>query len=73
MAARRARRGAGSAVRFYRADTVADLNNEGIGGVPAFVFDQRLLVSGAQPHEVMEKALEQVALMREEEAAAAEA
>jgi hypothetical protein len=27
--------GAGSAVRFYRADTVADLNNEGIGGVPA--------------------------------------
>jgi hypothetical protein len=27
--------GAGSAVRFYRADTVADLNREGIGGVPA--------------------------------------
>ena len=27
--------GHGSAVRFYRADTVADLNNEGIGGVPA--------------------------------------
>ena len=27
--------GAGSAVRFYRADTVTDLNNEGIGGVPA--------------------------------------
>jgi len=27
--------GAGSAVRFYRADTVADLNNEGVGGVPA--------------------------------------
>jgi len=27
--------GAGSAVRFYRADTVMDLNNEGIGGVPA--------------------------------------
>lgn len=26
---------AGSAVRFYRADTVTDLNNEGIGGVPA--------------------------------------
>jgi hypothetical protein len=27
--------GFGSAVRFYRADTVTDLNNEGIGGVPA--------------------------------------
>lgn len=27
--------GAGSAVKFYRADTVTDLNNEGIGGVPA--------------------------------------
>jgi len=25
----------GSPVRFYRADTVSDLNNEGIGGVPA--------------------------------------
>jgi hypothetical protein len=27
--------GSGSAVRFYRNDTVADLNGEGIGGVPA--------------------------------------
>jgi hypothetical protein len=27
--------GHGSAVRHYRADTVTDLNNEGIGGVPA--------------------------------------
>ena len=27
--------GAGSAVKFYRANTVTDLNNEGIGGVPA--------------------------------------
>lgn len=27
--------GAGSAVRFYRNDTVTDLNGEGIGGVPA--------------------------------------
>src|SRR6187402_3612157 len=26
---------AGSPVRFYRADTVTDLNGEGIGGVPA--------------------------------------
>ena len=27
--------GYGSAARYYRADTVTDLNNEGIGGVPA--------------------------------------
>jgi hypothetical protein len=27
--------GAGSPVRFYRASTVSDLNNEGVGGVPA--------------------------------------
>lgn len=27
--------GSGSSVRFYRSDTVTDLNNEGIGGVPA--------------------------------------
>ncbi len=27
--------GAGSAVRFYRADTVTDLNGQGIGGMPA--------------------------------------
>src|SRR5262249_46512723 len=26
---------AGSAVHFYRADTVTDLNDEGVGGVPA--------------------------------------
>jgi len=29
--------GFGSPVRFYRADTVTDLNNEGVGGVPALV------------------------------------
>lgn len=38
----------------------------GINAVPAFVLDGRLLVSGAQPHEVFEKALEQVAAMRAE-------
>src|SRR5690349_7323903 len=27
--------GSGSAARFYRNDTVTDLNNEGVGGVPA--------------------------------------
>ena len=43
----------------------------GISGVPAFVFDGRLLVSGAQPHAVMEQAIAQVARMRAEEEKAA--
>ena len=29
--------GFGSPVKYYRTDTVTDLNNEGIGGVPALV------------------------------------
>lgn len=41
----------------------------GIRAVPAFVFDGRLLVSGAQPHEVFERALEQVAVMRDKDGA----
>jgi predicted DsbA family dithiol-disulfide isomerase len=41
----------------------------GIRAVPAFVFDGRLLVSGAQPHEVFEAAIEKVGEMRAEEAA----
>jgi predicted DsbA family dithiol-disulfide isomerase len=32
----------------------------GAGGVPAWVIDQRLLVPGAQPHEVFAGALEQL-------------
>jgi predicted DsbA family dithiol-disulfide isomerase len=32
----------------------------GAGGVPAWVIDQRLLVPGAQPHEVFVRALEQL-------------
>ena len=36
----------------------------GISAVPAFVFDGRLLVSGAVPHEVFERALEKLAEMR---------
>jgi predicted DsbA family dithiol-disulfide isomerase len=34
------------------------------------VFDGRLLVSGAQPHEVFEAAIAKVGAMRAEEAAA---
>ena len=41
----------------------------GIAAVPAFVFDGRLLVSGAQPHEILEKAIEQVVSMRAEDPA----
>ena len=37
----------------------------GISAVPAFVLDGRLLVSGAQPHEVFEAALAKVRGMRE--------
>ncbi len=32
----------------------------GAGGVPAWLIDQRLLVPGAQPHEVFERVLEQL-------------
>jgi predicted DsbA family dithiol-disulfide isomerase len=32
----------------------------GVGGVPAWVLDRRLLISGAQPHEVFERVLEQL-------------
>ena len=51
--------------------STATAQRHGIGGVPAFVFDRRLLVSGAQPHEILEQALAQTARMRAEEAAAA--
>jgi predicted DsbA family dithiol-disulfide isomerase len=32
----------------------------GAGGVPAWVIDERLLVPGAQPHEVFERAMERL-------------
>ncbi len=32
----------------------------GAGGVPAWVIDQRLLVPGAQPHDVFERVLERL-------------
>jgi predicted DsbA family dithiol-disulfide isomerase len=32
----------------------------GVGGVPAWVVDRRRLIPGAQPHEVFERALEQM-------------
>ena len=33
----------------------------GINAVPAFLLDRRLIVLGAQPHEVFEQAFEQLA------------
>jgi predicted DsbA family dithiol-disulfide isomerase len=32
----------------------------GINAIPAFVLDGQLLLLGAQPHEIFERALEQV-------------
>ncbi len=54
---------------LYRAAVDASTRHAqsaGINAVPAFVLDGRLLVSGAQPHEVFERALEEVAAMRAE-------
>ena len=48
--------------------STATAQRHGIRAVPAFVFDGRLLVSGAQPHEVFEAAIEKVAEMRAGEA-----
>lgn len=43
--------------------------HHGIAAVPAFVLDGRLLVSGAQPHEILGKALARVRTMRQEDGA----
>jgi predicted DsbA family dithiol-disulfide isomerase len=39
----------------------------GINAVPAFVVDGRVLVSGAQPHEVLERAVDRARAIRAEE------
>ncbi|HSJ72881.1 MAG TPA: DsbA family oxidoreductase [Miltoncostaeaceae bacterium] len=52
----------------YRAPVDASTRvaqEHGIAAVPAFVLDGRLLVSGAQPHEVFQAALAKVREMRE--------
>jgi predicted DsbA family dithiol-disulfide isomerase len=48
----------GSLVDRVRAST-AEAQSLGVTGVPAFVLDNRLLVLGAQPRDVFEKALAQ--------------
>ena len=42
----------------------------GVTGVPFFVFNQRLAVSGAQPPEVLLEAIEQSAMVAEESGSA---
>jgi predicted DsbA family dithiol-disulfide isomerase len=36
----------------------------GAGGVPAWLIDERLLVPGAQPHDVFERVLERLGTLR---------
>jgi len=48
-------------------------HQHGINAVPAFVFDGRLLVSGAQPIEAFERAIEKVRELRAEDAVSSEA
>ena len=40
--------------------STAEAQQAGIHAIPAFVLDRRLLLLGAQPHEVFARALEQV-------------
>src|SRR4051812_4639021 len=42
-----------------RASTVA-VHEMGAGGVPAFVVDDKLLVPGAQPHELFERVMDKL-------------
>jgi len=43
------------------ADATAQAHSVGINAIPAFVLDRRLLVLGAQPDEVFERAFAQLA------------
>ena len=52
-----------------RAD-IAQAQQLGVNGVPFFVFDMRLGLSGAQPAEVFTQALEQARAASLEEASA---
>jgi predicted DsbA family dithiol-disulfide isomerase len=50
---------------LYRDEVQAsqlEANRLGISGVPFFIFDQKFAVSGAQPPEVFEQALERVSV-----------
>jgi predicted DsbA family dithiol-disulfide isomerase len=43
------------------AEATREANMHGINAIPAFVLDRRLLVMGAQPHELFEQAFAQLA------------
>jgi predicted DsbA family dithiol-disulfide isomerase len=45
------------------AQATAQANAIGINAIPAFLLDRRLIVMGAQPDEVFERAFEQLALV----------
>jgi predicted DsbA family dithiol-disulfide isomerase len=45
------------------AQATAQANAIGINAIPAFLLDRRLIVLGAQPDEVFERAFEQLALV----------
>ena len=47
-------------------DSTREANMHGISGIPAFVLDGRLLVMGAQPHELFERAFAQLEATPEE-------
>jgi predicted DsbA family dithiol-disulfide isomerase len=51
---------AGDALRDRIHASTAQAQSLGITGIPAFVLDDRLLVLGAQPREVFERAFEQL-------------
>jgi predicted DsbA family dithiol-disulfide isomerase len=52
---------AGEAYRDRVLASTAEAQSIGITGIPAFLLDRRLLVLGAQPREVFERALAQLA------------
>lgn len=36
----------------------------GVGGVPAFIFDDRIMLQGAQPYEMFEQVMERIEIER---------
>jgi predicted DsbA family dithiol-disulfide isomerase len=58
---------AGDAYRDHVLAWTAQAQSIGITGIPAFLLDRRLLVLGAQPHEVFERAWERAAQMADDQ------
>ena len=64
--ARRSRRWRTAATGQRIASATRDANILGINAIPAFVLDDRLLLVGAYPHEVFERAFAQLEETEEE-------